>query len=174
MPLSGNPARSLYRIRTSALAALTGLLLISGCAVSPIPEGYTGPTATIVDWAEQKSEKRSFFFVLDAVNGSKVKSSIGETKGANYGQGFMMAPTALAHEVPAQPLKLRLEARVVWAAPVLALGGGNWSVAGEVDFTPEPGKRYAVQGELSDAYSAVWLVETVSQNIVTQKIEKRS
>lgn len=47
-----------------------------------------------------------------------------------------------------------------------------YEVRGEIQFTPEDGKGYVVRGKLSEAYSAVWLEEGDSGNVVGTKFEK--
>jgi hypothetical protein len=61
-------------------------LAVAGCATSPIPEGYTGPIATIRDSARQESGTRSLFFFISEVDGKQIETSLAQTRAANYGR----------------------------------------------------------------------------------------
>jgi hypothetical protein len=140
-------------------------------APAPIPEGYTGPRATITDTSEPVSSVKIRFFELAKVDGRKVEGSAEATFRANYGHGFSMNPIVLSREVPAQTCILAIEGVTHVAADILAFGGGMYHVNGEITATLEPGKVYFVKGELSKTYSAVWL-EDAAGHLVSTKIEK--
>lgn len=159
----------------SPLCALLGLtLLLGGCVtyVPTIPEGYSGPRATIRDTALTHSSSKVDFFVAEQVNGGKIESSINRTLAANYGRGFMMDPKFVEHELPAgKTVTVAIRGRTEYAAPILALTQAVYEVKGEVSFTPEEGHIYAVKGSLGEKQSAVWIEDTGTQQIVGTKIE---
>ena len=149
------------------------VLCLSGCvtAPAPIPAGYTGPRATITDTSKPVSSVKICFFEITKVDGRKVDCSAEATFRANYGHGFSMDPIVLSREVPAQACVLAIEGVTYVAADILAFGGGMYHVNGEITATLESGKVYFVKGELSKAYSAVWL-EDAGGHVVSSKIEK--
>lgn len=151
------------------------LLLLSGCvsAPAPVPPGYTGPLAAVVDTSKTVSGTKLQFFQLAAVDGRTVRTSSAATYQQNYGKGFYMEPTLESRDLPAQECLLRLEGVTHVAAPILAFAGGMYHVEGDVKVVLEPGQRYFVKGELSKEYSAVWL-EDAAGNPVSPKVEKRS
>jgi len=46
-----------------------------------------------------------------------------------------------------------------------------YQIKGVVEFTPKADTRYVVRGELGENYSAIWIEETASQQLVGQKVE---
>lgn len=150
------------------------MLLLGGCVtyVPTIPQGYTGPRATIRDTAMVHSPSKVDFFITEKVNGGQVENSIGKTLSANYGRGFMMEPKFEEHELPAgQTATVSVRARTLHAAPILALTQAVYEAKGEITFTPEENHIYAVKGTLGENYSAVWIEDTGTQQVVGKKIE---
>ena len=149
------------------------VLCLAGCVtpLTPIPEGYTGPRAVITDTSSPVSSVKIRFFQLAKVDGRRVLNSAGATYRANYGRGFSMDPVVTSREVPAQKCVLSIAGVTYVAADILAFTGGNYHVEGEVTATLEAGKVYRVKGELSEAYSAVWL-EDADGRVVSTKVEK--
>ena len=157
---------------------LLGLtLLLSGC-VAPmapsIPPDYTGPRAVLRDSALTHSTSKVDFFVVVKLAGKEIKNSRSESMSANYGKGFNLSPVLLDREVPAgQPLQLEIVARSEYAAPILALTNPVYMVKGEVTFTPAADHTYMVKGVLGADYSAVWIEDTSTQQVVGEKIEAK-
>jgi hypothetical protein len=72
-------------------------LLLAGCLTnSTLPEGYTGPTATIKDSVAADHENHGYFldkslltradfFYVSRIDGKRVFNSLGKTAGANSG-----------------------------------------------------------------------------------------
>ena len=146
---------------------------LAGCATNkPIPDGYTGKRATIKDTYKHVSSTKSYFFQLAKIDKRNVLTSSSATYERNYGQGMMMSVVTTEREVPAVKALLHIEGITHVAAPILAFGGGMYSVEGDVEVNLESGKTYIVHGKLSEKYSAVW-VEDNKGNIVSKKIEKK-
>jgi hypothetical protein len=59
---------------------------------SPIPEGYTGPTATIRDTARPESGSRAIFFYVAKIDGNAIPESLAVTRQVNYGRGASLTP----------------------------------------------------------------------------------
>jgi hypothetical protein len=156
----------------TACAVLFAVAL-TGCATNPIPEGYTGPRATIRDTGAAETGSRAVMFWLNEVDGKQIKTSPGETAAKNQGRGFSMSPVFIGRDVPAKPLKLQLVGSRIFAAPILALTNPSYRVEGTVDFEPKDGKVYEVRGEVGEKYSAVWVVDAGTGEAVTGKIERK-
>lgn len=155
------------------LILVLSLLMVACVNYQPIPEGYQGPLAMVNDTSTDVSSTKVQFFQLSKVDERNVMTSAGVTYQTNYGRGFFMDVVTTGREVPATECKLHIQGMTHVAAPILAFGGGMYSVEGDVDVTLEDGKDYFVKGELSKEYSAVW-VEDDEGNIISQKVEKRS
>lgn len=52
----------MHKTRTLFLAAVA--LFVSACATAPLPPGYTGPTATLFDYASMETQWRGAFFYV--------------------------------------------------------------------------------------------------------------
>lgn len=115
------------------------------------------------------------FFVLRKVDGKEVLNSATYSHDLNYGRGPGLEPTFLDHQIPSgRPIRCTIEGRTHTGAPIGALFVKSYEVAGDVFFTPEEDHIYAVKGVLGRDYSAVWIEDTSTQQIVGEKIEKRS
>jgi hypothetical protein len=156
----------------AAFAAAVAVVL-AGCATNPIPEGYTGPRAYIRDTGMSETGSRAVMFWVNEVDGKQIKTSPGETAAKNQGRGFSMSPVFIGRDVPAKPLTLKLIGSRVFAAPILALTNPSYRIEGTVNFEPKDGKIYEVRGEVSEKYSAVWLVDAGTGEAVTAKLLKK-
>lgn len=147
-------------------------ILLAGCvSFSPVPEGYSGPVATIKDSSQSPSNTKTYFFQLSKADGRAIETSSMVTFEQNYGQGMSMTPYSTEREIPAGDSSLTIEGITHFAAPILALKGGNYSVRGDVSVNLRENETYIVSGSMSKEYSAVWL-EDMQGNIISEKIEK--
>ena len=159
------------------LAVLVVLFFVGGCAVNPIPNGYTGPTAMIKDFVGVEPEEHpgTPMFYLSKVDGQDVPDSESATRLKNNGRGPSMDPETVERLVPARKMKLTLVARNVHAAPIQeifhSMRGNAYKAEGTVDFDPKPDGVYIVKGTIGPSGTAVWLEDFRSNEIVTQKIE---
>ncbi len=158
--------------RIAAVFALT--MLFAGCASfqPSVPEGYTGPVATIRDSAGSLSSNKADLFYVAKVDDRTVRDSQTETISRNQGRGFSMTPAVLDHDVPARPTTLSLVGVTHYAAPILALTNPAYKVEGTIQFTPEPKKIYVVRGSLGADKSSVWLEED-GTGVVLGKVESQ-
>src|SRR5215203_6117068 len=129
------------------------LAVFSGCAnYKPVPEGYTGPVATVSDSGFAEDGSKAQLFVLDGVDGNRIANSFGASASASHGRGFALSMSIVDRQVPAKPMKVALRASHTTAAPIHAIAsqmaGTFFSVEGVVDFTPQPNGKYVVKGEL--------------------------
>jgi hypothetical protein len=68
--------------------AVAASLVVLGCATNPIPEGYTGPKATVRDSGASEGASKVSFYYLSAVNRKTVNESLSETRQENTDAGF--------------------------------------------------------------------------------------
>ena len=157
-------------------AAVAAALVLLGCATNPIPEGYTGPKATIRDSEASEGASKASFYYLSAVNGKTIDESLSETRQANRGRGFQMTPKIVEREVPAdRELQLTLDATVAYAAPILELinSGSMYRATQVIRFQPEPNGVYIVKGELGPDKSSVWLEDVNTKQRVGTPVPKK-
>ena len=156
---------------TFSLAAL-----VAGCTTySPsVPDAYVGPSAVVEDSTKVHGSTKADFFFVEAVDEAKIMNSLRATLTANKGKGMSMNPVVLVRPVIAEkPLKLTIKARTHFAAPILAIVRSAYQVEGTVEFTPKDNAIYVVKGELGDEYSAVWLEDKATGQVVGKKIEPK-
>lgn len=154
------------------IGLLLSALLLSGCVINQtIPKGYTGPLSTIEDSSSPVSGTRIHFFQLTKIDGRPIDSSTAATGRASSGRGAVIHLVENSRKVPATKSVLSLQGRTYVAMPILALGGGMYTVSGDIEALLEANKTYRVKGTLSKGYSAVWL-EDDQGNIVSSKTEK--
>lgn len=154
------------------LTSFTILVLLAGCVTTQlVPEGYEGPTAMIRDSALTNSTSQTDFFYLNKVDGKKIEESRGASRSASYGQGFHLEVVVLDRLVPVGPAKFELIGRTEYAAPIQAMANKVYEVRGEVEFSPQNGQVYVVKGTLGEDYSAVWIEDSDTGEIMGQKVE---
>lgn len=123
--------------------------------------GYSGDSAIIIDTSERQSISKAFMYAVAEVSGQEVQSTITATRGATYGQGSNLIIRGFQREVPANEVTLKLVARVVYAAPVQAMFGDDFSIEKTITFSPKPNQNYLVKGFLSQEYTALWLEDSM-------------
>lgn len=156
-----------------AAVLLSATAFLFGCATSPIPKDYTGPRATINDTLNQVGQGEIQVFEVTHVNGRMIASSSAATFRANQGMGMGYVCTKkLGREVPAQPLTLRISGHNQFASDAQAIFAHNYSVSGDVQFTPKPGAVYSVGGSLGKSGCAVWIEDPVTGRRVSNLIQK--
>jgi len=139
---------------------------LAGCAVrSTIPDGYSGPLATIEDTSRGETAHRAQFFYVELIDGHIVENSLRRSVAANAGRGFAMLTLPYQRDLPARPVTVMLVGEVVYGAPIEAMfnAGRLYSVRRHVRFTPAPNAIYRVAGELSSDRQLVWLESTAGE-----------
>jgi len=81
----------------------------------------------------------------------------------------------IERQVPAAVVKLKLEARTAYGAPIqeLVMAASMYSVEEVVEAELRPGTRYVVRGQLEEGKTAVWLEEHESGQRVGRMAEKK-
>lgn len=160
-------------IMRKALFSALSAILIAGCTHSPIPEGYSGPTAQISDSQTRRGSTSADFFYVSAINGVSIDNSLDATVRTNEDRGFAMDPVVLTRKIPAQPATFAIKGRTHYAAPILELANPVYQVSGTTSFAPVPNSTYVVKGVLGENYSAVWIADAVTGAVMGQKVEVR-
>jgi len=156
------------------LLPLLAVVLLSGCAsvYKPVPDGYTGPTATIEDSFKAVSNSEVEFFYVNKLDGHDIKNSRFASLSANAGRGMNLNPVPVERAVPAsKPLSVLIVGRTEYGAPILALTNTVYQIKGTIDFTPEPNKRYVVKGALAESRSSVWLEDAQTKQVIGSKVQ---
>jgi hypothetical protein len=177
MPLVSNISSGPFvKMLFGCLAAIV-VALSSGCAAyKPVPEGYTGPVATLRDASETEDVSKARQFYVAAIDGNRVENSRSVTRQASHGMGFLLISRGYERTVPVRAMKVKLIATHVVSAPIHELAsraaGTFFEVEGVVDFTPKAGVRYVVRGELKKNASSVWIEDEATNEVVTAKVSK--
>ncbi len=160
----------------SLISTLVLLTAVSGCATYEplVPANFSGPTATIADHGHIEDNTKGQLFYLESVDGKAVESSRIATRRASEGKGFSLTLAFKEHRVPARPLKLKIVATHVTAAPIHEIAsrtiGTFFSVEGEITFTPLPGRVYFVNGKLAKSGSSVWIADSAAENVPVSEV----
>ncbi|MDR7270879.1 hypothetical protein J2X20_003537 [Pelomonas saccharophila] len=162
--------------RIASLAATA--LLLSGCAgvksftaLEPAtPPDYTGPTANVADQVVAVSPQRLHVFEMTEVDGRRLSSSSMASGRAGQGSGMTLTPVALTNELPVMALRVRLQAATQYASPLVSMSNPSCRTVGEVGFTPQEGKRYAVNGRIAADACEVWVEDSATRQPVTEKL----
>jgi hypothetical protein len=138
-------------------------IVLSGCAaLEPVvPQGYSGPIATLRDDVLSESSSKAQIFALIAVDGKSVHNAVIETRSASQGRGFSIVLAPVSRQIPIRELKVKLIGTHATAAPIHEIAsraaGTFYSVEGETTFTPIQGHQYRVRGSLQKVGSSVWI-----------------
>lgn len=161
------------------ISVLIFSILLSGCAslYQPVPEGYTGPTATISDSGITDNSAKAQMFVVSSIDGNFIANSLAATHGASYGQGPFLTTKIISRRVKAVPQRVKIVGTHITAAPIIALvsmaAGSYLSVEGVVEFDPAPGGSYIVKGKLGKEESSVWIEDANTNERVTRIVTKK-
>jgi hypothetical protein len=161
------------------LAVVCVAALICGCApLAPaVPDDYKGPVAFIADSVAPEDGSKGQVFYLAEVNGKPVESALTATRRASQNRGFALSLHSHMRRVPVAPLKLKLVASHVTAAPIHEIAsraaGTFFFVEGDLSFTPVDGGDYVVKGELKMDGSSVWLADAKTLEPVTDVIRQK-
>lgn len=147
-------------------------IVLSGCATfhPSIPEGYSGPIATIKDSEKRIDGGKADMFYLSHVDGKEIRSSRTATISASHGLGNTLKTVLLENEVPTGSHVFSIVGKTVYAMPIRALTGTVYEVKGDIEFSPLTNGKYIVKGILAEEKCAVW-VEIISNGEILKKIE---
>ena len=160
-----------------SLYVLVLALGLQACATTaPRMQFASGtPTAEVNDRLQSdEDDSNPRFFVVTAINGVRVANAFHNSSRIGMGIGADIVPYLRAREVAATRARFTLLGRYITIAPIQELTrrmSGNFQlVEGEVDFEPQAGVVYRVNGQLSKQGSAVWIEEFDSKKVVSERI----
>jgi hypothetical protein len=156
------------------LVSLAIVATLSSCVtIYKLPEGYTGPTATIKDTAIKTGNTKAEAFEVSKIEGQIDTTSPMATP---RGGGMFVYLQESKRTVPAgKPITLTIEGGDIYAADGAALadmmsGNAKKVVTGDVVFTPKPNGSYKVNGIAGKESSSVWVEDESNGKLVTRKI----
>jgi hypothetical protein len=142
---------------------LTLAAICSGCVTAPaIPEGYSGPIATVNDSTMSETYNRAQFYYLGEIDGRRIDNVLFKTRQQNSGKGFSLATSQYSRQVPAGLRQLKLQAKIGYGAPIQEILNSStvYEVEKTISVTLESNKTYVVKGKLSAEEKSVWLEES--------------
>lgn len=146
-------------------------LLLASCTAPSVPPDYTGPLAHLTDSVTPRDTRSADFFYVSRIGDFPVDDSIAATEGSNRAAGLDKKPVVIERDVPAQPAIFTINGTTRYAAPMLAFTNPAYEISGQVNFTPAANHAYVVKGQLSEAYSAVWIEDQETGAVIGSKIE---
>lgn len=115
-------------------------------------------------------------FALMAIDGNRIRNAFSASADASYGRGASLTTVYPERKVQARPMKVLIKGSHATGAPIHAIAseiaGTFFSVEGTVDFTPEVGKNYQVNGALAKEKSSVWIEDASTGQPVTVILSK--
>lgn len=147
------------------------LFFVVACAQNPIPQGYTGPIATVADSITPRGATSIDVFFMEKVDDRLINDSLHATTVASTNMGFAMNRQVISRDIPAQHCTVVITGRTHYAAPILELVNKVYQISGQIEFDPQPGKKYLVTGILGDDDSAVWIEDVATSEVIGKKLE---
>jgi hypothetical protein len=159
------------------LALLGFLLALAGCATyQPVPQGYTGPTASVRDSGFSEDGTKAQMFALMEIDGNRLSNAFVASAIASRGRGASLTTVYSERSVQVRPMQVMLRGSHATGAPIHAMAsqmaGTFFSVEGAVTFTPTANGKYVVKGELKKEKSSVWIEDAETGQAVTEKVTK--
>ena len=136
--------------------------IMTGCvSFQPsIPEGYSGPRATINDTYSNHTGSKAHFYVLTKIDEKSVEDSGYKTRVDNHGRGFNMTPYMVSREVTVDSHVFTIMGFVQFATDGQGMFSDHMMVTKTVNLAPQAGEIYKVAGELNKNGSDVWLEDS--------------
>ena len=159
------------------LALLGCMLALAGCATyQPVPQGYTGPTASVRDSGISEDSTKAQMFALMEIDGNRIANAFGASAIASQGRGASLTTVYPERSVQIRPMKVVIRGSHATGAPIHAMAsqmaGTFFSVEGTVTLTPTANGKYVVKGELKKDKSSVWIEDSETGQAVTDKVTK--
>ncbi len=158
-------------------AAVLMLSLMAGCAnqaFQPVAPGSTEPTATVADTVKWVGGSRAQTFIVQSVDGHRIKNSMDASQEASRGQGAALTVPKVERQLPLRAMQVTLEGRDIAAMPIAeifgSLSGRYHSVEGVVTFTPLADHHYAVVGMLGKQESSIWIEDSDAHTPASEKV----
>ena len=164
----------MFTLQLRLISLFVAIALLWGCASprSSIPETYQGPTATIRDSARSETAGRVDFFFVSEIDSTKIRTSLEAAREFSYGKGDMIAGFAIDRKVPARMVRLKLEGRRAYGAPIQEIlnAATMFHVERVIELNVEPGAYYIVLGSLGPEGSEVWIEDFATRERVGKQV----
>lgn len=150
------------------LVPLVWLLALAACASPSLPDGYTGPTATI-ESSMTPGGNSADFFDLTGIDGKMVYPP--DRPGhypPTWGTGNSVFQYDKIYTVPARPARFTIEAQRQWIMPFLAMIDTTQPISGTTAFTPEAGHTYRVFGSLTKTHGFVAIRDEQTRRVLAR------
>lgn len=138
------------------------------------PEDYYGSMTTMNGSGVVESGSNGHSYVLAAIDGNAIKTSLDATRDKSHNKGFSLTVVVVGRRVQAKPMKVKLVATHTTAAPIhefaSRVAGTFFSVEGEMEFTPFADGIYVVRGDLKKEGSSVWIEDTQTHERVAEVV----
>jgi len=146
--------------------------IVSGCANTTVQSPPPGvPTAYLIDRVVARDRTTFEFYVVSAIDGRKVENSYSASKEKHRGRALVVEQelVRVTHEVAARPVRLQLEAKVMYGAAHVALAniGRRRSALTILEVELVEKGSYLVQGVLLEDRAEVWLVDAKGKRVGT-------
>ena len=142
------------------------VLGLAACATDPLPSGYSGPVAKLLDSVGDSGDtthhalySRDEYFFASAIDGKPIKDTLSATRTKSFGKGKNTDYDIINRDIPVRLITIKIEGKVSYAPPIFELthAGSLYSVAKVIQFEPAEGRTYIVKGKLAETGSEVWL-----------------
>jgi hypothetical protein len=150
--------------------------VLSGCkttVTSAVPQDYVGNVVNINDTYERQSSGSAIFYYTDNINNIEVNNALSNSSGGSYGQGNKLSLRGIARKMPLSPQRIKLVGRYFHIMPLVSIVGfkSEQTVEGWVTLELKADTDYVIKGNLSEAYSAIWIEDHHGQ-IVSEVIDR--
>lgn len=142
-----------------------GILLLAslgGCVsfYEPIPQGYDGETATIIDSYARKTSVDAHYFYVTKIDKKSVETSWYLTRVAHIGKGTKFSPIIKEHLVTTQEQTFSIIGHIFYPTDAQGMFSDDLTVEKNITFSPKAGELYSVKGQLSPQGSLIWIEDS--------------
>ncbi len=154
-----------YQLMRNLFLGVLFSVTLAGCVTNP---AYKGPTARLSGLGQvEDAVTMRWFTVAEMATEDNLGAACPVLQA-----GQAVRPECVGGLIAARPMKVKLRATHVSDTPTAELArrakGRFFAVEGVVDFSPEPGGEYLVNGVLSKSGSSVWIEDVMTKQPVTQ------
>lgn len=143
------------------------LISLGGCAsfYEPIPQGYSGKTARVIDSYTNKAAVDAHYFYVTRIDKQRVETSWYLTRVAYIGKGTKFSPIMKEHRVTTQQQTFSVIGHIFYPTDAQDLFSDDLTIENNVTFTPKAGEEYTVRGKLSSQGSVIWIEDSTGLKV---------
>ncbi len=139
--------------------------VLCGCAQPPAPQKLTGPVAHLEMTQMTRGNNGHDFFFLSKIDGQDFYQ---QHKGVD-----LSGEITTVVDIPARTARFTIGAHTSYPAPIFGITNPVYDLAGDTTLTPVADQTYVIKGTLGPDYSAVWIENAQTGEIVGTKIEAK-